>query len=108
MEIKNAYPNTLSCYVQDGSADCAICNQIVNFGQIKYCGYCPPRCALHQIIKSSFDYENKKRRCIVCKHYTKKLNSNQCSECLSTEHLDGFEVQADVACAAWYKNMSEN
>ena len=107
MDVKNAIPNTMSCFAMDGSADCQKCQHVVSFGKIKYCGYCPPRCGLHQIIKQSADPDDRKRRCILCEHYTLSLKSNKCSECLCTIHLDNFKLAKDIENADWYKNMPE-
>ena len=107
MDVRNAIPNTMSCFTNDGSADCQKCKHIVVFGKIKYCGYCPAHCCLHQIIKESYDPENMKRRCILCENYTLSLSSKKCCECLSTVHLDNFKLAKDIENADWYKNMPE-
>ena len=107
MDVRNAIPNTMSCFTNDGSADCQKCKHIVVFGKIKYCGYCPTHCCLHQIIKESYDPEYMKRRCILCENYTLTLSSKKCCECLSTVHLDNFKLAKDIENADWYKNMPE-
>ena len=89
------------------NADCDHCKELVIFGEIGYCGFKPPRCTLHDVIKGmASDISNAKRRCIVCANYHLKLNSDTCSTCLATVHLDQFKVQADVAEAKWYQMMS--
>ena len=107
MEIRNAYPNTGDCFTMDGSANCQKCKHIATFGKIKYCAYCPGRCAPHQIIKSSFDPNDRSRRCIFCEYYTLSLKADKCVECLCTIHLDNFKLQKDLENADWYKNISE-
>ena len=54
------------------------CRFAIRFGKQAYCGYCPPRCHLHQIIRGQAG-------CLFCKHATKKLNSAKCLPCLSAE-----------------------
>lgn len=64
--------------------DNAKCNHKVMFGKQEYCGYCPPRCGLHQIVKSQAG-------CIWCKYYVKDLNSSRCLPCLSAETRINYE-----------------
>lgn len=104
METRNGRPNSRSCHTQDGTGNCEECPHIKIFGRIKYCAFCPANCGLHQIIKTSVDPANSKRRCVFCKHYTLGLKSKKCEECLSTLHLDGFVVADDIKSADWYRN----
>ena len=52
------------------------CKHAVEIGKETYCGYCPPRCALHQIVKGQAG-------CMGCEYYTKDINTAKCLECLS-------------------------
>ena len=67
--------------VCDGNS--SSCKRIVKFGKQEYCGFCPPRCALHQIIKGQAG-------CVFCKYYTKDLDSSKCYSCLSFETRINF------------------
>ena len=58
--------------------DYSKCKHVVKFGKIEYCGKCPPRCTLHQIIRTQAE-------CLFCKYATKKLSYSKCTECLSSE-----------------------
>lgn len=60
----------------DGNS--SICKHIVKFGNQEYCGFCPPRCSLHQIVKHQAG-------CLFCRHYIKDLDSSKCYICLSSE-----------------------
>ena len=58
--------------------DYAHCKHVVKFGKQEYCGYCPPRVTLHQVIRSE-------AHCLWCKYATRSLDYNKCVECLSAE-----------------------
>lgn len=102
--VRLAYPNSFSCYTLQGATECEKCKYVVTFGTVKYCGFTPPRCTLHEVIKGAYDASNSTRRCILCVNYHRNLSSNICSDCLATEHLDKFMVQPDIAEAEWYRN----
>lgn len=55
--------------------DFSKCKHIIKFGKQEYCGFCPPRCALHQIVKGQAG-------CLCCKYYTLSLDSSKCESCL--------------------------
>ena len=60
----------------------------------------PGRCAMHECVRLAAhdpDPEKEWRRCITCRHVTKKLMSARCEECLGTEHLDRWEVDQWIA-----------
>lgn len=61
-------------FVCDG--DFENCRHRVKIGKQEYCGYCPPRVALHQVIKGQAG-------CLWCVYYTKDIDCNRCLECLS-------------------------
>lgn len=103
IEIINTSPNTLSCCTPGGSSECAKCKKLVIFGNVGRCGFSPGRCATHQVIKSAYDPNRPYRRCIVCKHYNKRLTSERCCDCLACSALPNFEAMKDVAEANWYK-----
>lgn len=52
------------------------CKYAVKFGREEYCGYCPPRCTLHQVVRGQAG-------CVWCKYATDKLSSAKCVPCLS-------------------------
>jgi hypothetical protein len=52
------------------------CKHSVKIGKQEYCGYCPPRVTLHQVIRGQAG-------CLWCKYATKKLNCTKCVDCLS-------------------------
>lgn len=54
------------------------CRFVVQIGKRRYCGWCPPRCTLWEVIRDQ-------AHCLFCKHYTKKLSSAVCGPCLSAE-----------------------
>lgn len=64
--------------------DYANCKCVVKFGNQEYCGYCPGRCGLHQVIKSQAG-------CLFCKYATKNLYSAKCLPCLSAEIRINYE-----------------
>ena len=66
--------------------DFAHCRRVVVIGKQAYCGYCPPRCALHQVIKGQAG-------CIGCRRYVKDLDSRVCVECLSADGRILFEAR---------------
>lgn len=71
--------------------------------------FVPPRCSQHQCVKDSVrDEAHPWRNCVVCKHYTKNLDSARCWECLGSKELSGFEVQSDVYEAAWYQEWKKS
>lgn len=59
------------------------CKYVVKFGKQEYCGWCPPRCSLHQVIKSQAG-------CLWCKYATKRLDYPKCIECLSSQERINF------------------
>lgn len=60
------------------------CKSIVVFGKQEYCGLCPGRCTMHQIVKGQAG-------CLFCKYATAKLSSAKCLPCLSTETRINYE-----------------
>lgn len=64
--------------------DYSKCKYIIKFGKQEYCGFCPPRCSPHQIVKSQAG-------CIFCKHYTKDIDNLKCFYCLCSETRINFE-----------------
>lgn len=83
------------------------CKKQVKIGKMVYCGDCPPRCGLHQIVKSqgiSIDHPSWKR-CIFCQYYTNNLDSKKCHECLSTSNLIHFETDRWVKETPQYQYM---
>lgn len=64
------------------------CKHIVKIGNQFYCGYCPGRCSLHQIIRGQAG-------CLFCKHSTKNLNSAKCLPCLSADTRINFEREEE-------------
>lgn len=64
----------------------------------------PPRCSLHQCIKSnSYDPADPSRRCICCFYYHLNLSSQTCRSCLTTEHLDRFKADKQIKDELWYQ-----
>lgn len=59
------------------------CKYVVKFGKQEYCGYCPPRVTLHQVIRSQAG-------CLFCKYATKKLSYEKCISCLSEKTRINF------------------
>ena len=47
------------------------------------------------------------RRCILCRHATKKLMCARCFECLDTENLDFFELDPVIEGDERYKAICE-
>lgn len=64
------------------------CSHLVKIGRQLYCGYCPGRCGLHQIIRDQAG-------CLWCKHYVKSLDCAVCLECLSAETRINFRKRED-------------
>lgn len=70
------------------------CKFLVYFGQQAYCGHCPPRCVVHDLVRSQAG-------CLFCKHTTKKLTCATCAECLSErtrinfDPVDGYKKKED-------------
>lgn len=62
------------------------CKYEIKFGKVGYCGYCPARCGLHEVIKSQ-------KGCMWCIHYTKDLKSKVCMECL--EHYENINFKRE-------------
>ena len=65
----------------DGNS--ATCKYVVSFGKQQYCGWCPPRCTLHQVIRGQAN-------CLWCKYATKNLDCAKCLPCLSAETRINF------------------
>lgn len=64
----------------------------VRIGKRTYDTTCPPRCGLHQIIRSQgVSLTDPSRCCLWCKHYTKDWDCKRCYECLGTDDMDAFE-----------------
>lgn len=62
------------------------CGHLLRIGKQEYCGYCPARCGLHQIIRSQAG-------CLFCKYSTRKLDYPKCVECLSVDTRINFEKE---------------
>ena len=62
----------------------AKCRYLVKIGKQEYCGYCPARVALHQVIRGQAG-------CIWCKHSTKNLDCKRCAECLGAPTRINFD-----------------
>ena len=60
------------------------CVYLVKFGKQEYCGWCPPRCTLHQVIRGQAN-------CLWCKYATKHLDCAKCLPCLSADTHINFE-----------------
>ena len=60
------------------------CSYLVKFGKQEYCGWCPPRVALHQVIRGQ-------AQCIFCEYATKKLSYPRCVECLGAPERINFK-----------------
>ena len=69
--------------------DSAKCRYLVKFGKQEYCGYCPPRCTLHQVIRSQAG-------CLFCLFATKGLSCAKCLPCLSAETRINFADQREL------------
>ena len=65
------------------------CKYAVKFGKQEYCGYCPPRVTLHQVIRGQAG-------CLWCKYATKKLSCELCTECLSNTARTNFKDERGV------------
>lgn len=74
--------------------DCSVCIHFIRKGARIFCGYCPPRVAMHQVIKSQGIYPGK--RCILCVHYHKDLKSDTCNDCIVTMELVNFKMRDDL------------
>lgn len=59
------------------------CKHAVKIGKQCYCGYCPPRVTLHQVIRGQAG-------CLWCKYATKKLDYSKCADCLSQPERINF------------------
>ena len=56
------------------------------------------RCGKTESVRgAAVDPEADWRRCINCRHVTKKFTCVRCMECMDTEHLDRFEVDPWLA-----------
>ena len=64
--------------------DAVKCRYLVKIGGQEYCGWCPPRCTLHQVVRSQAG-------CLWCKYATKGLESAKCLPCLGAETRINFE-----------------
>jgi hypothetical protein len=66
----------------------------------------PPRCSYHQCVKgAAVAVEDERKRCILCKYYTRNLDSKKCFTCLESDNLDNFVVDQFVEESDWYKTM---
>lgn len=63
----------------------------------------PPRVTPHDVVKNAYDTDDISRRCIFCTHYALSLKAQTCLDCLSTEHLDNFNVVDYVKDKLWYQ-----
>lgn len=63
--------------------DFSKCKHAVMIGKQEYCGYCPPRCTLHQVIRGQAG-------CVWCKYATKNLDYPKCVDCLSQPERINF------------------
>lgn len=77
------FGNKNTCFMN--SESCENCKNKVNFGKLFYCGYVHPRGGLFEHIKFL------RGKCIHCKNWHKKLDSDICSKCLSTKELCNFD-----------------
>ena len=59
------------------------CKHAVRIGKQEYCGYCPSRCTLHQVIRGQAG-------CLWCKYATKRLDCSKCADCLSQPERINF------------------
>lgn len=59
------------------------CKHLIFFGKQAYCGWCPPRCTLHQVVRGQAG-------CLWCKYSTKSLDCSKCIECLSSQERVNF------------------
>ena len=87
------------------------CKHIVLIGKKEFCGVCPGRTGLHQIIRSQGVSSQRWRNCTFCRHYTKDWTCKRCTECLTGDELPNFEVDPWIENDAWYlymKNTKEN
>ena len=73
----------------------ADCKYRLVCGEREFCIYTPPRCGLHEIIKSQTGSDDltDRRRCIFCDHYHKSIHSETCASCLQTKALINFKPQ---------------
>ena len=76
------------------------CKHVVWFGKQAYCGYCPPRVGLHQVIRGHAG-------CVWCEHYTKALTCERCVECLSQPTRTRMELCWDCPDAIREKLTAE-
>ncbi len=68
--------------------DSAKCGYLIKIGKQEYCGFCPPRCAVHQVIRSQAG-------CTFCKYATRKLSYTKCVECLSADSRINYEKDVE-------------
>lgn len=64
------------------------CKYVVWFGKQAYCGHCPPRVGLHQLVRGQAG-------CLWCKYATKRLDYTKCVDCLSSGKRVNFEPCED-------------
>lgn len=81
-----------------GSTDCEgdydHCKHVIRFGGQEYCGFMPPRCGLHEMIRGQAG-------CLGCEHYTRKLKSAKCDPCLSAP------TRVNYVANEWMQGLSE-
>ena len=68
--------------------DSAKCKQLIRIGKQEYCGFSPPRCNVHQVVRSQAG-------CLFCKYATRNLNYTKCVECLSADNRINFEKDVE-------------
>ena len=73
--------------VCDGQPDG--CEWLVQFGKQAYCGHCPPRVTLHQVVRGQAG-------CLWCKWATRNLDSARCLPCLSADTRINFQKEDEV------------
>lgn len=67
------------------------CKNAIKIGNQEYCGYCPPRVDMRQVIRGQAG-------CLWCKHATKRLNFSKCADCLGQpERINFADVRCEVA-----------
>lgn len=59
------------------------CKYAVTIGKQEYCGYCPSRVTLHQVIRGQAG-------CLWCKYATKGIEYSKCVECLGQPERVNF------------------
>lgn len=57
----------------------------------------PARCSLHQCVKGRAvgDY-SQYRQCILCRYYTKDIDSAVCLPCLNSDDLDNWQIDSFI------------